>query len=305
MKKKILITVFSIIGLIVIAIGGYAFYLYSAVKDTASKMHEQVQYNSPQPKPNLKTNNQPISILLMGVDQRKGDSGRSDTLITITLNPKSKKMQMVSIPRDTRTEIAGRGTQDKINAAYAYGGTKMAVETVENFTGVPMNYYIRVNMDALKALVDAVGGVTVQNKIDWYDEGYYKKGFHFHKGELTMGGKEALGYVRMRHLDPRGDFGRNDRQRQVIEGIINKASSISSVTRFTSILSALGDNVKTNMTFDDMMNIQKNYRDCSTHIEQYEVKGNDEKINGIYYLGVPQEEQSKVSAMLKANLNEQ
>ena len=109
----------------------------------------------------------------------------------------------------------------------------------------------------------------------------------------------------MRHLDPRGDFGRNDRQRQVIEGIINKASSISSVTRFTSILSALGDNVKMNMTFDDMMNIQTNYRDCSTHIEQYEVKGNDKKINGIYYLGIPQEEQSKVSAMLKANLNEQ
>ena len=179
-----------------IAIGGYAIYLYSAVKDTASKMHEQVQYNSPQPKPNLKTNNQPISILLMGVDQRKGDSGRSDTLIAITLNPNNKKLQMVSIPRDTRTEIAGRGTQDKINAAYAYGGTKMAVETVEKFTGVSMNYYIRVNMDALKALVDAVGGVTVQNKIDWYDEGYYKKGFHFHKGELTMDRKEALGYVR-------------------------------------------------------------------------------------------------------------
>jgi LCP family protein required for cell wall assembly len=302
MKKKILITLGSIIGILAIAAAGYAYYLYSSVKDTASQMHETVKLDTPHPKPEISQNAKPISILLMGVDERTGDVGRSDTLIAMTLNPQKKTMQMISIPRDTRTEIIGRGTTDKINAAYAYGGPKMSIETVENFTGVNMDYYIRVNMEALSALVDAVGGVTVNNDLDWYDEGYYKKGFHYTKGELTMDGKEALGYVRMRHLDPNGDFGRNNRQRQIITAVVNKAASISSVTRFNEILAALGDNVKTNMTFDDMMNIQKNYSDCRTNIAQYEVKGKGEMIGGIYYLSVPAEEKTNVTNMLKANL---
>lgn len=301
MKKKILISLLSIIGIFIVAAGGYALYLYSSVKSTANQMHEAVQLDSTHEKPNI-GQSQPISLLLMGVDERAGDSGRSDTLIAMTLNPQKKTMQMISIPRDTRTEIIGHGTTDKINHAYAFGGPKMAIETVENFTGVKMDYYIRVNMEALSALVDAVGGVTVQNNLDWYDEGYYKKGFHYAKGDLALNGKQALGYVRMRHLDPNGDFGRNDRQRQIITAVLNKATNISSVTRFNEILAALGDNVKTNLTFDDMIEIQKNYRDCRDHIAQYEVKGTGAKINGVYYLQVSNEEKTKVAKMLKDNL---
>ncbi|MFB7304852.1 LCP family glycopolymer transferase [Heyndrickxia sporothermodurans] len=302
MKKKILIIISSIIGVLIIGIGGYVYYLYSSVKDTANKMHEEVKLDRPHQKPDISKNSQPISILLMGVDERKGDRGRSDTLIAMTLNPKKGNMQMVSIPRDTRTEIIGHGTTDKINHAYAFGGPKMAIETVENFTGVQMDYFIRVNMEALSQLVDAVGGVTIDNKLDWIDEGIYKKGYHFAKGDIELDGKKALGYVRMRHFDPNGDFGRNERQRQVIAAIVNKAASISSVTRFDDILNALGDNVKTNMTFDDMMDIQKNYRNCRNNITQYEVKGVGGKIGGIYYLSVPDEEKSKVTKMLKDNL---
>jgi polyisoprenyl-teichoic acid--peptidoglycan teichoic acid transferase len=146
MKKQILITLGSIIGIIVIAVVGYAYYLYSSVKETVTQIHETVKLDTPHPKPDISQSPKPLSILLMGVDERPGDKGRSDTLIAMTLNPKKKTMQLVSIPRDTRTEIIGRGTTDKINAAYAYGGPKMAIETVENFTGVKMDYYIRVNM---------------------------------------------------------------------------------------------------------------------------------------------------------------
>ena len=297
MKKKILITLGSIIGILVIAVAGYAFYVYNSVKDTANQMHETVKLDTPHVKPDISQNAKPISILLMGVDERTGDTGRSDTLITMTLNPQKKTMQMVSIPRDTRTEIIGRGTTDKINAAYAYGGPKMSIETVENFTGVKMDYYIRINMEALTALVDAVGGVTVHNDLDWTDGGV-----HYAKGDLNLNGTETLGYVRMRHQDPNGDFGRNNRQRQVITAVVNKAANISSVTHFNQILAALGNNVKTNMTFDDMMNIQKNYGDCRTNITQYEVKGTGEMIGGIYYLSVPSDEKAKVTNMLKDNL---
>jgi polyisoprenyl-teichoic acid--peptidoglycan teichoic acid transferase len=306
MKKKILITLASIVGILVIGVAGYAYYLYSSVKDTANQIHETVKLDTPHEKPVItqSNNSQPISILLMGVDERTGDVGRSDTLIAMTLNPQRKTMQMISIPRDTRTEIIGRGTMDKINHAYAFGGPKMAIETVENFTGVKMDYFIRVNMQALSALVDAVGGVTVHNDIDWFDDGTYKLGYHYVKGDISLNGPEALGYVRMRHDDPNGDFGRNSRQRQVIMAVINKAASISSITRFNQILAALGTNVKTNMTFDDMMNIQKNYADCRNNITQYEVKGTGEKIGGIYYLSVPSDEKAKVTGMLKDNLQQ-
>lgn len=304
MKKRILVIIGSIIGILVLGIGGYAYYLYNSVKDAANQMHETVKLETPHKKPEISQNKQPISILLMGVDERSGDKGRSDTLIAMTLNPQKQVMQMVSIPRDTRTEIIGHGTTDKINHAFAFGGPKMALETVENFTGVQMDYYIRVNMEALSALVDAVGGVTVHNDLDWTDEGYYKKGFHYSKGDIELNGPEALGYVRMRHLDPNGDFGRNNRQRQIISAVLNKAASISSVTHFNQILSALGDNVKTNMTFADMMDIQKNYRDCRKNITQYEVKGTGENIGGIYYLNVPKDEKVKVTNMLKDNLKQ-
>ncbi|MFP3489657.1 LCP family protein, partial [Staphylococcus sp. SIMBA_130] len=89
-----------------------------------------------------------ISILLMGVDERENDQGRSDTMIMITVNPNDNSMMMFNIPRDTRTEIIGRGTVEKMNHAYAYGGVEMAMDTVENFLDVPIDYYFKVNMEA-------------------------------------------------------------------------------------------------------------------------------------------------------------
>jgi polyisoprenyl-teichoic acid--peptidoglycan teichoic acid transferase len=306
LKKKIIWSVVSVVALLFVSAGGYAYYMYDSVKGTAESMHEEVNRNRPKDSPTItKEKNEPaepISILMMRVDERENDRGRSDALIMITLNPEKEKMQMISIPRDTRTEIVGHGTTDKINHAYAFGGTKMAIETVENFTDIPVDYYIRVNMEALNSLVDAMGGVTVHNDLDWYDEGYYKKGYHYREGDIQLNGPKALGYVRMRHLDPNGDFGRNERQRQIITAIIDKASSVSSVTKFDDILDVLGSNVKTDMTFDDMMNIQKNYRSARNKIEQYEIKGQGGLIGGTYYLTVPQEEQDKVREMLQNNL---
>ncbi|QHE63327.1 MULTISPECIES: LCP family protein [Rossellomorea] len=306
MKKKIILSVVSVVVLLFLGIGGYAYYMYDSVKGTAESMHEEVKRDKPKDTPKITQEKdepaEPISILMMGVDERQNDQGRSDALIVMTLNPEKEKMQMISIPRDTRTEIIGHGTTDKINHAYAFGGTKMAIETVENFTNIPIDYYIKVNMEALSSLVDAMDGVTVHNDLDWYDEGYYKKGYHYREGDIELNGAKALGYVRMRHLDPRGDFGRNERQRQVIAAIIGKASNVSSVGKFDDILDVLGNNVKTDMTLDDIMSIQKNYRSAKNTIEQYEIKGQGGKIGGTYYLTVPENEQDKVTEMLKENL---
>lgn len=290
-----------ILLVLILGAGGYFYHLYSSVKQTAGQMHESVTFKHNKPVPKLNIGQSSVNILLMGVDERPGDSGRSDTMIIVTLNPKTKSMQMISIPRDTRTEIVGRGTLDKINAAYAYGGEKMAVETVQQFANINIDYFVKVNMQGLSELVDAVGGVTVNNKFAFTDTngGLYKYGYVWKKGIIHLDGPEALGYVRMRHADPNGDFGRNQRQRQVITAIVDKGKSVTSVTKINDVLNALGSNVKTNMTFADMKNLVTNYRDCRTTITNYEVQGTGTTINNIYYLVVPQSERQHVSKMIK------
>ena len=106
-------------------------------------------------------NQDPFSVLVLGVDEQKDDIGRSDSMIIITVNPNVESIKMLSIPRDTRTEIVGNGTEEKINHAYARGGVEMAIATVENFLDLPIDYYVKVNMDGFKEIIDALDGVTV------------------------------------------------------------------------------------------------------------------------------------------------
>lgn len=301
-KTRKFVTVILVIILLMIMGGGaYAVYVWDSLKSTANKMHFNLSGAADGQK--KVSNAKPINILLLGVDQRPNDGGRSDTIIVATLNPKDHSMLLTSIPRDTRTMIAGHGAEDKINSAYAYGGINMAVKTVENFANIHIDGVTVINFQALVALVNAVGGITVNNPIDWYDEGYYKKGYHYKKGTIHLDGPQALGFVRMRHLDPMGDFGRNLRQRLVIQALLEKGTSLTSVTNMKKILNALGSNVKTSFTFDDMQNLAKNYRSARDHVYDYEVKGTDEYINSIYYLGVDQQERDKVHQMIQDEKN--
>ncbi|HET7581107.1 MAG TPA: LCP family protein [Bacillales bacterium] len=303
--RKFAVVAACIIGVLLAGSGAYAYHIYHSVQTAANKMYHPVNHEKSAAKP-AKTkpvkskkdgHARPISILLMGVDQRPHDVGRSDTLIVLTLNPKNNKMQMISIPRDTRVEIPGHGMQ-KINAAYAYGGPGLTMKTVRNFLDVPLDYYIRINMQGLEELVDAVGGIKVYNTLSWHDEGYYKKGYFYHKGWLHMNGPQTLGFVRMRHQDPRGDFGRNQRQRKVIQAIVDKASGVSSFSHYQDILDAISNNVITDMTFSDMKYVAMNYRDCRKHIKSYEVDGTPQRIDGLSYVVVSDEEVNKVHNMI-------
>ncbi|MBO1511783.1 polyisoprenyl-teichoic acid--peptidoglycan teichoic acid transferase TagU [Metabacillus bambusae] len=298
-KKKLLWIILSIIGVLVLGTGGYAFYLYKSAADTVASIHEDIDREKSDKRTEEVefTEKDPISILLMGVDEREGDAGRSDSLILMTVNPNTNSTQMVSIPRDTRTEIVGKGKQDKINHAYAFGGTEMALATVENFLDIPVDYFVKINMESFKDTVDAVGGVEVNNTLDFTYEGY-----HFTKGTTSLDGKKALAYTRMRYEDPRGDFGRQDRQRQVIEAVIKKGANVSSITKFGDMFGVVRDNVKTNLTFDEMWEIQANYKAASANLEQFQVKGIGDKIDGIYYYIVSEEERLALSNQLKEHL---
>ncbi|MED4924052.1 LytR family transcriptional regulator [Anoxybacillus geothermalis] len=297
-KKKWLRWIGAIVALLMIGAGAFAYSVYHNVKQTANEMHEQVNWKSEKREEGVSFERKtPISILLIGVDERKGDKGRADTLIVMTVNPNKQSIEMVSVPRDTRTEIIGRGTQDKINHSYSFGGVEMTMATVEHFLDIPIDYYIKVNMESFRDIVDAVGGVTVNNPFAFTYEGT-----HFPKGEITLDGEKALKYSRMRKQDPRGDFGRQDRQKQIIQAIIEKGASFSSLTNYGDVLAAIGKNIKTNLTFEEMKDIQANYKDARKQIEQLYITGKGTFINGTYYLLVPEEERATISNQLKEHL---
>ncbi|MGG3568551.1 LytR family transcriptional regulator [Priestia megaterium] len=299
-KKKGFKIALGIILLLIIGVGIYGFSVYNSVANTFNKTHEPLSRSVSEKRSTQVSleKKDPISILLMGVDQRGADRGRSDSLILMTVNPTTQKVKMVSIPRDTRTEIIGKGKEDKINHAYAFGGIDMSIKTVENFLNVPIDYYVQVNMEGFRDIVDAVNGITVNNPFAFDIDGV-----HYSKGTLNLDGDKALLYTRMRYQDPRGDFGRQERQRQIIQAVIEEGASVKSLANYGHILDAIGNNVRTNLTFDEMKDIQSNYKEARKDLEQIQINGKGTKMNGIYYYIVSDSEREKLSSMLKEQLN--
>ncbi|HDX9705106.1 LytR family transcriptional regulator [Bacillus thuringiensis] len=300
MKKKILFWILGIIGVLVIAGGVYAYTVYSNVSNTLNTVHKPLDRDKSDKRDKKVeiADNKPISILLMGVDQEGNGTGRSDSLMLFTLNQKTKSMKITSIPRDSYTEIVGKGKKDKINHAYAFGGIDMAVKTVENFLNVPVDHYIEVNMAGFKDIVDAVGGVDVNNDLE-----FTSREQHFAKGNIHLNGETALKYTRMRYEDPRGDFGRQMRQRQVIQAVIKKGASVSSLASYGDVLKAIEKNVKTSLTQEQMFDIQKNYKDCMENSEEIQIPGDGHKAaDGIWYYYVPDAAKQDITNKLRAHL---
>jgi polyisoprenyl-teichoic acid--peptidoglycan teichoic acid transferase len=295
-KKKWLRVTGVILLLLLVSVGAYVFTVYKSLTSAVDTMHEPI-VREREPRPITFEKAEPFSVLMLGVDEREGDKGRSDTIIALTVNAEKNSIKMLSIPRDTLTDIIGRGTQDKINHAYAFGGVEMSMDTVENFLDIPIDYYLKVNMEGFKDIVDAVDGITVNNNME-FSEG----NAHFAEGEIQLNGEEALAFVRMRKQDPQGDFGRQTRQRQVIQGVLDKGLSFGSLTRFDTIFEALGGNVKTNITFEEMVEIQDKYRKVASNIEQMQLKATGKYISGISYQLVSEEEKQRVQNELKEHL---
>jgi polyisoprenyl-teichoic acid--peptidoglycan teichoic acid transferase len=293
--KVLLIT----LAVLFIAAGAYAYSVYHSLTTAVDTMHTPLQRDKSEKREEQVSlqKAQPFSVVLLGVDQRENDRGRSDSIIVMAVNPNNNSVKMLSIPRDTRTEIVGKGKVDKINHAYAFGGVDMSLKTIENFLDIPIDYYVQINMEGFKDIVDSVGGVTVQNDLDFTEDGT-----HFPKGELKLNGEKALKYARMRHEDPRGDFGRQLRQRQIIQAVINEGASLSSLANYGDIFSALGNNVKTNLTFNEMVTIQSKYKEASKSIEQIQVNAQGTMINGISYQLVNDQEKARLHQILAEQL---
>lgn len=247
----------------------------------------------------------PISILVLGVDQGiegRNDKGNSDTIILVTVNPTTKKATMTSIPRDTLTEILGETSNTsyymfKVNSAYQFGGSSGSVKTVSAMLNVPINYYVEVNMKALESLVNALGGVDVNVPFsfsyDWCD---------FKKGKQHLDGRHAIAYARMRYDDPRGDYGRQLRQRQIIQAVVKKGLSVNGLANYQKLLKVFAKYVKTNLTFGDMTSLAINYRSAASNISSGYIQGHDATISGTSLQIASTEELQKWSNKLRKSL---
>ena len=279
-------------------------FAYFRLKSTTDMIHDDVTkdtiVHTSREKEKLQLNRDtPFSILLLGIDtgdKGRVDRGRSDTIMVMTINPKTNQTTLLSIPRDTYTEIVGKGFQDKINHAYSFGGAAMAMNSVQNFLDIPIDYYVSVNMKGIQQIVDAVGGITLTPS-----RSFNQDGFSFVEGQPTaMDGEMALAYSRMRKLD--NDYGRQGRQREVVSETLNKITSLNSVLNYQPVLKTMEDNVLTNLTFDELTNIFLNYRGALTNMEQIQVQGSGQRMNGIYYEIIPQEQVDEISANLQKQL---
>ncbi|MDH5042758.1 LCP family protein [Enterococcus faecalis] len=297
--KKIFAIIFGIILVLFLAVVGMGAKLYWDVSKSMDKTYETVE-RSKKSQVNL-NNKEPFSVLLLGIDtgdDGRVEQGRSDTTIVATVNPRDKQTTLVSLARDTYVDIPGQGKQDKLNHAYAFGGASLAMDTVENYLNIPINHYLSINMAGLKELVNAVGGIEVNNNLTFSQDGY-----DFTIGKISLDGEQALSYSRMRYEDPNGDYGRQERQRKVIEGIVQKVLSLNSVSNYQEILTAVSDNMKTDLSFDDMKKIALDYRSAFGKVKQDQLQGTGFMQDGVFYQRVDEQELTRVQQELKNQLN--
>lgn len=247
-------------------------------------------------------NARPFTVLLLGTDSDNLNAGRTDTIVLAVVDPKTDKINLLSFPRDTRVEIAGKGKFDKINHSFNYG-VSTTIATVEHYLQIPVDYYMSVNLNGFVDLVDELGGVTldVEKNMQFYDR-LTKQQFMLSAGKQHLTGTQALNYARFRS-DGEGDFGRNRRQRQVITAMIDQSINFRNVSKITDIFKILGNNARTDLSLNQIvkMAIQLNGANGDS-VETIEMKGYPSNIGGISYVEISEEEHERVKELLATML---
>lgn len=202
-----------------------------------------------------------MTILMMGVDARPGEAidieVRPDSLAVLHLDGETGSCRLLSIPRDTRTELPGYGLT-KVNHALAVGGVPYQILVTQQLVGLEIDHYGLIDFAGIEDLVDAVGGVTVVN-----DAAFTHSNFQFAEGPITLDGERALAYARFRQ-DDRGDFGRQERQQQIVRALISQTGGMDVVSGAYKLLGAVDGHVKTDMSAREMIGIANDFRSGCT-----------------------------------------
>lgn len=227
---------------------------------------------------NLKKN-----IVVLGVDERSDDVGRSDTLFVVMFDSSNKSASLLSVPRDTRVRIDGHGW-DKINHAYAYGGRELTQKTVEELLGIKINNYVMVDFKGFTGLVDAIGGIDIDVEKDMYYHDTWD-GFtvDLKKGRQHLDGKTAIQYVRFR--DEEGDIGRIRRQQHFLMAVYDKITSADMLLHIPGLAKQLTSMVKTDMPLSDMIDLGRALHSMVKEkgLSMAMVPGTPKYIDGISY----------------------
>lgn len=289
------------LGVLLVAGAYWGTKTWNAAKDTMNTTFQATGASKSRNVDAVIKQGKPFSILLLGTDtgalgRGKDFSARTDTMIIATINPKKESMSLTSIPRDTQVMIDGQS--QKINAAYTIGGASGAVKSVEKLVNVPIDFYALINMGGLKQIINAMGGVTITPKMTFkYGHVNVKKGV-----KTKLSGAAALDYSRMRYDDPLGDYGRQKRQRQIIMAMVSQSNSLGSIANIEKITKQLSNNMRTDLTWNDMVTLDTKYKNASHHAKTYTLQGTDATINGLSYQVASASQRYKISKELRTQL---
>jgi LCP family protein required for cell wall assembly len=243
-----------------------------------------------------------LNILCLGVDYNHTSQGiqhskgaRSDTIIILSLDAKTHKIKVLSIPRDLRVMLSDLDGEGKINSAFTFGGAKQSRAVVSKLLGVPIHYCVAVRVEAAKEIVDAMGGLTVNVEKDMdYDDKWGNLHIHLKKGKQKLNGMQVVGYCRFRH-DEESDFGRMRRQQQVIRIVtsqLGKKTSLETVDRLAKIFRK---NVTSDLAYSKMFTLGRIFRTADkSNIKTQSFAVQDDPSGGFDLLPVPEKNRVQI-----------
>ena len=273
----------------------YGVYLTKKAEQALNSSYEVIENREVSEKRELKAEpvQDNISILFVGIDDSEtrgqgAEGSRSDALMLATLNNKTKTIKLLSIPRDSYVYIPYVGYEDKINHAHAYGGTLASIETIEELLDIPVDYYVRMNFNAFIDVVDALDGIEAEVPYAMLEKDEFDRNtIRLQPGLQTLNGQQALALARTRKQD--NDIERGKRQQEILTAIIKKAASASSLTKYDDVIEAIGDNMKTDMTFKEMKSFISYLSNGVPRIDSLTLQGYDDMSTGVYYYKLNEE----------------
>ena len=306
-KKRFLKRILIFLFILLLLAGSAAAYVFYQTMKAANESYSELERGDKSGKREaaVEFGEDPVSLLLLGVEDYAsgGKGGRADTIMVATFNPKLKTMKLLSIPRDTKVYIPYKDKKDKINHSYNKG-VDATIETVEDFLDIPIDYYATVNFEGFKSIIDEIGGVEVNVPFDFweYSDTSPRRKIEFKEGPAKLDGEEALAYARMRKQDKNGDFGRNDRQKEIVMSAIDSLISPKNILKIDDIAEHVGDNVQTNIKMSQGLSFVTSFTSFSSEsIETLKLEGSNSNSSVYYYL--PDEESvESIQAELKEHL---
>lgn len=295
--KKVALGVLSVFLIALVGVGAYAFMFMNEVNsDLGGNYSEQEEMDIQEALAKGTTFNEPFYVLLLGSDSRDADDftgSRSDTNILTRVDPVNKVVTMISIPRDTKIELSGYGTQ-KFNAARAYGGVAGVIREASKLCGVEISHYVEIGFDGVMDLVDSIGGVEIDVPYAIHDDDAW---VDIEPGYQTLSGWDALGFARSRAYAD-GDFTRTSNQRLLIKALVDKVLALDPASMQQAIKSG-AKCVDTDMSLMDILGLAMTFKDGFTMYSAM-VPSTTTDINGVSYVICDEEGLAEMMKVVEA-----